>query len=83
MVDVMVAYGNTLYRSGSVIVDFTSVINTEIHENPHGKLADAMVAMATNGISINGVRSSAQVVIGSLTGKNVNGCLAFGTYYFR
>ncbi|RUS82424.1 hypothetical protein EGW08_009812 [Elysia chlorotica] len=53
-------------RAGSVIVDFTTVINSETTDNAESSVADALVALATNGITINGTYTTAEVVIGSL-----------------
>ena len=69
----LIAHG--IYRAGSIIVDFTSVINTETTTDPESKLADALVALATNGITINGTFTNAQIIIGGLTGKSVNNCM--------
>ncbi|GFS13682.1 fibrillin-1 [Elysia marginata] len=54
-------------RSGSVIVDFTTVINTETTDNGESQVTDALIALVTNGITINGTFSTVNVVIGSLT----------------
>ena len=51
-------------------MDFTTVINTETTDDVESKMADALVALATNGIFINGTFTATQVVIGSLVGMS-------------
>ncbi|KAH9498700.1 hypothetical protein Btru_004606 [Bulinus truncatus] len=54
-------------RQGSVIVDFSVVVGTSVAKSAGGKLVEALIIIAKNGIYVNGTYYPATVTVGNLT----------------
>ncbi|GFO34956.1 transposon ty3-i Gag-Pol polyprotein [Plakobranchus ocellatus] len=55
-------------RSGSLIIDFTTVFNMETTNNAGDQMADALQALAIDGITINEAISPVKILIGNISG---------------
>ncbi|KAH9498701.1 hypothetical protein Btru_004607 [Bulinus truncatus] len=54
-------------RKGSVIIDFTTIVDTTVTEYAASKMVEAILSIAETGIIVNGVLQNASVKIGNIT----------------
>ena len=52
-----------------MIIDYTAIANAETNPDAATQMVTAMVAMVTNGVTINGTQTTAAIVIGNTTGN--------------
>uniref|UniRef100_A0A2C9KGH2 EGF-like domain-containing protein n=1 Tax=Biomphalaria glabrata TaxID=6526 RepID=A0A2C9KGH2_BIOGL len=54
-------------KKGSIIIDFTTIVDKTVTQNAAGKMVEAILSIAEKGLMVDGVLQNASVTIGNIT----------------